>query len=450
VRRVLYRFPELLDAKEENRTDIYIVEGEKDVDRLRKIGLVATCNVGGAGKWRGEYSEALRGKDCIIIADKDDAGRKHAQQVAKSLCGIAASVKVIELPGDGVKDASDYVDAGGTADSLCALIDAAPPSTPNHNHESTNGDGRDTRNPSDDTPTAGPVLTRLSDVKIQPIHWWVKGIFPRKKVSLVAGDGGLGKSTVMIDFASRSTTGQSWHDGREISAGSVVMVNAEDDAPDTIAPRAKVAGADLSRIILIEAVRRRLSDGTFSDRGFTLYDISPLRDAINAAEDCVAVVIDPVGAFVGESDSYKESDVRSLLGPLAKLAAECDVAIVLIMHINRRAGAPASNRLMGSAGFANAARAVWLVAKDVTNPQRRLFLPVKMNIGKDHTGFAFTITSAPDARPDDPAVIAWEAAPVTVTADEAMAQSSDGKPGPDPELRDMAADWLGSELADLE
>ena len=80
----LYQLPEVLDAVKKGET-VYIVEGEKDVETLRKQGLTATTNPMGAGKWRREYSETLTGADVVIIPDNDDAGRKHAQEVAKSL-----------------------------------------------------------------------------------------------------------------------------------------------------------------------------------------------------------------------------------------------------------------------------------------------------------------------------------------------------------------------------
>ncbi len=113
---------------------IYLAEGEKDVDRLRGLGLVATCNSGGAGKWRDAYSEALRGADVIIIPDKDEPGRRHAQQVAKSLQGNVASVKVLELPGES-KDISDWLDNGGTQEELHNLTVDAPEWTPQRDAE---------------------------------------------------------------------------------------------------------------------------------------------------------------------------------------------------------------------------------------------------------------------------------------------------------------------------
>lgn len=95
TRRVLYRLPELMAA--DRAEPVLIVEGEKDVDRLRSLGFVATCNPEGAGKWRPEFHEALRGRHVVVLPDADGAGRHHADQVVAALVGIAASVKVVEL-----------------------------------------------------------------------------------------------------------------------------------------------------------------------------------------------------------------------------------------------------------------------------------------------------------------------------------------------------------------
>ncbi len=125
VRRILYRLPELLAA--DPTEPVFVVEGEKDVDRLVGLELVVTCNSGGASKWRDEYNESLRGRQVVILPDNDAPGRKHGDQVARALQGVAASVKVLALPGLAEKsDASDWLDAGGTAEELMRLADETP------------------------------------------------------------------------------------------------------------------------------------------------------------------------------------------------------------------------------------------------------------------------------------------------------------------------------------
>lgn len=109
TRRVLYNLPRVLAAVAAGET-IWLVEGEKDGDTLNERGLVATTNPGGAGKWRDEYSETLRGARVVILPDNDDPGRQHAEKVAQHLQGVAAEVRVLELRGLPEKgDVSDWI-----------------------------------------------------------------------------------------------------------------------------------------------------------------------------------------------------------------------------------------------------------------------------------------------------------------------------------------------------
>lgn len=129
VRRVLYRLPELVAA--DPTEPIFIVEGEKDVDRLRGLGLAATTSPQGAGKWTKCDRAALAGRHVVILPDNDQPGRQHAQEIAHDLAGKAASVRVLELPGLPPKgDVSDWLDRGGTADKLGRLAAEAPDATP--------------------------------------------------------------------------------------------------------------------------------------------------------------------------------------------------------------------------------------------------------------------------------------------------------------------------------
>lgn len=111
VKRVLYRLPDLREASE-----VYVVEGEKDVERLRAEGVTATCNVGGANVWRPEWSESLRGKDIIIVPDADGPGEKHARTIQAALDGVANRTR-LAYPASG-KDVSDHLDAGYSLSQL--------------------------------------------------------------------------------------------------------------------------------------------------------------------------------------------------------------------------------------------------------------------------------------------------------------------------------------------
>ena len=123
VKRVLYQLPAVINAQA-----VAIAEGERDCDKVSKLGFTATCNVGGAGKWLPEYNEFLRGKDVIIFGDADAPGQAHVQRVIESLTGSAQSIKRIVLP-DGFHDVSDYIEslpAKSAAQAIAKLIDETP------------------------------------------------------------------------------------------------------------------------------------------------------------------------------------------------------------------------------------------------------------------------------------------------------------------------------------
>ncbi len=124
VKPLLYHLPEVISRARAGRP-LVIVEGEKDVDTLRSIGISATCNSGGAGKFPRQAVEWLQGARIAIIPDSDVPGRKHADQVALLLHGAASEIRIVLLP-EGSKDVSDFIAAGGTKEQLITLLRAAP------------------------------------------------------------------------------------------------------------------------------------------------------------------------------------------------------------------------------------------------------------------------------------------------------------------------------------
>lgn len=121
IGRLPYRLPELMEA--DPGATVFIPEGEKDTNRLRDLGLVATNNSGGAKKWESHYGDQLLDRDVVVLPDNDQPGHEHGQQVAQMLQGKARSVKVLDLPNLPPKggDVSDWLDQGGTADELVQL-----------------------------------------------------------------------------------------------------------------------------------------------------------------------------------------------------------------------------------------------------------------------------------------------------------------------------------------
>ena len=120
VRKVLYRLPAVIEAVAGGRR-VWIVEGEKDVHAIEHAGEVATCNPGGAGKWRDEYAVVLSDAEVVVVADTDDPGRDHAKKVLAGLTGVAKTVRIVEAAAG--KDASDHLGAGRGLDDLVEVGD---------------------------------------------------------------------------------------------------------------------------------------------------------------------------------------------------------------------------------------------------------------------------------------------------------------------------------------
>jgi hypothetical protein len=175
-------------------------------------------------------------------------------------------------------------------------------------------------------------------------------------------------------------------------------------------------------------------------------DLPALEVALANVIAPALIVIDPVTAYMGDTDSHKNAEVRAVLAQLAHLAEGWNVAVVCVTHLNKASTMSAIYRAMGSLAFVAAARAVHAVVRDRDDPQsgRRLFLPVKNNLGNDHDGLAYVLraTATTNGQPQ----VCWEAEPVTVTADDAL-EGPRSKPGPDAEEQGRCVEWLRSALA---
>lgn len=427
VERVPYRLPHILLAE-----TVYLVEGEKDVHTMEALGLVASCNSGGSGSSHlyAGWKEYFGGRHIVILPDNDGPGRKHAMAVATALLTVAASVRIVELPGVPVKgDVTDWRDAGGSFEQVQELAEAAVPmdaaalselrarwglAGEEQHHESTRAE-------------AGSLVTRrLSEIEAKPVRWLWPGRIARGKVSIIAGNPGLGKSQTTASIAAIVTTGGRWPvDGNSCTPGNVIFLSAEDDPADTLRPRLEAAGADLRRVHVIDAVISGYTgEGQKQNRAFSLQrDLAALSAKLAELGDVAAVFIDPITAYLGDVDSHRNAEVRALLAPLSELAALHSTAIIGVSHLNKSAGTEALMRVTGSLAFVAAARAAYLVAQDLEDPGRRLFLPMKNNIGPDSAGLAFRIEAATvqsGAGSLQTSRVVWDSEPVTTTADEIM------------------------------
>ena len=426
---------------------IYWPEGEKDASALGKVNLPA-FTFGGAGDGLPENAaKFLPGRHVVILADNDERGRKHKHAEDKAALASevgAASVRVVhffELQPSG--DVSNFFETGGTEAALTQRAEAAEPWTPK-------GDQASPVVPAvkhNITPRA-LAMVRASDVELKAVEWLWPGRFALGKISLVAGEPGLGKSQLMAALAATVTTGGRWPNSeRRSPRGSVVMFSAEDDASDTIVPRLHAAGADLERIQIVSAVHG--GDGkTPGRRSFNFQtDLDLLEEKMVALGDVRLVVIDPITSYLGKGvDSHKNAEVRSVLEPVAELAARYSAAFVGITHFSKGGGSSAINRFIGSIAFIAAARAAFVVTTDpdFDIPGRRLFLPVKNNLAPKDDGLSFQIEQHMIAGEICASMVEWGGDVVTKTADEILsAGAEDDRP-----QRTEAADFLRASLAD--
>lgn len=286
-------------------------------------------------------------------------------------------------------------------------------------------------------PAVSPTAPRLpatisyrciADVEARPVRWLWTGRIARGKVSLIAGHPGLGKSQITASLAAIVSTGGFWPvDRTRADRGNVIFLSAEDDAEDTIRPRLEASGADLSRVFILDAVRDKNKDGEPISRAFNLKtDLVRLAALLEEIGDVALVVIDPISAYLGGVDSHYNADVRALLSPLGEAAARHGAAVVCVSHLNKGpgGGSDALLRVTGSIAFVAAARSAYLVAKDDEDDARRLFLPLKNNVGNDQGGLAFSLQAQTLDSGIATCRVLWEGEAVTVTADQALAVQS--------------------------
>lgn len=391
-------------------------------------------------------ARALRAKlpelRLILCADDDAAtnnntGITKATAAARSIGGLVAIPDFGTDRPEGASDFNDMAAQCGAEAVKQAIESASAPAAPEHQPYSERQAAHD---------SAGHIAYRCaSDIQAKPIRWLWPGRIARGKVSMLAGNPGLGKSQVTVSMAAMVSTGGTWPvDSTRCERGNVIFLSAEDDPADTIRPRLEAAGADLSRIFILDAVVESYrADGGEVVRAFNLAkDMARLGALLAEIGDVALIAIDPVTAYLGDADSHKNAEIRALLSPLSDLAAKHGAAVVCVSHLNKGSGSEALMRVTGSMAFVAAARSAWLVAKDPENEVRRLFLPLKNNIGNDQTGLAFTLQSAQvrsEAGLIETSRVLWESGAVAVTADEVMT------PQGDPEERsatDEAQDWL--------
>jgi putative DNA primase/helicase len=239
------------------------------------------------------------------------------------------------------------------------------------------------------------VLVQLSTVAPEEVDYLWPGRIPRGKLTIIMGNPGEGKSYLTLDMAARITTGKAWPDGGQAPLGKVILFSAEDGIADTIRPRVDALGGDPANVLVMQ-----------KDQALSLKkDLVRIEGAVSETKPLL-VVIDPVSAYMGGIDPFKDTEVRSVLAPLAAMAEKYRIAIVVVMHLTKDAQKQLIYRAPGSIAFVGQARAVFVVLRDpedTSTEYRRYFAPGKFNIGAVPNPLAFRILA--DKR------LVWESAP---------------------------------------
>ncbi len=222
------------------------------------------------------------------------------------------------------------------------------------------------------------VLVRLADVAAEDVEWLWKNRIALGKLTLIVGDVGVGKTYLTTDIAARVTQGTGWPDGAPSGDPShVIILTSEDGIADTLRPRLDRQGGDPTRVDVLRAVQLGDRDG---ESAFNLErDLPALEGAIVATQARV-VVADPLSAYLGTKDSYKDAEIRGLLTPLADLAERRRVAILGLLHLTKAQQRRILHRVQASIAFVAQARTVLAVGED-PDTGRRLVAPLKNNLG---------------------------------------------------------------------
>ena len=321
TRRVLYRLPKVTEAIK-NGYVIWITEGEKDVHALEAAGQVATCNSGGAGKWRPEFAEVFRDAIVRIVADRDKPGQAHARQVAASLEDIAAAVEIVEAA-EG-KDAADHLAAGkATADFITTKqADVVA------------------------EPDLAPDLYEFIGIVDPPNEWIIPGLLERGDRLIWTGFEGLGKSVMTRQLAVAAAAGVHPFTGEPIDPVHVLFIDCEN--PDRKSRRhfrklervARLQGFPVPPGGLRILQKPAGIDLTRAD------DVAWLLERVTAHKpDFLAI-----GPFyrLHATDANEETAARSITRALdiARLAGDC--ALMTEAHAGHGDGVSRSVRPIGS------------------------------------------------------------------------------------------------------
>ena len=388
TRPLPYRLPELLDDLADGRP-IFIAEGEKKVDMLRALGVPATCNHGGAGKWPEDLCEHFSGADIIILPDNDEAGRAHADLVGKRLTDVGARVRVLDLPGVPPKGGvDDWIPAGGDAEQLYDLVDGAA-------------------RPFEAAPYAskfGAVPWLHFDDPGPTYEYLIKGVLTRNELSFLLGESQSGKSFIAIDMAMAVARGVDWF-GHRVRRGGVIYQAGESAAGVRRrrfpAYRRKYdCGAEPLPVVLLE----RPVDFYNSDEQVDAFIDECLHWKRTFREPLELIVIDTFNKATPGANENDGKDMGVVLERCDRVRRATGAHVMLVHHLNA-GGTKARGH---TSLFANVDNVVTVRrcpdAKDADGRQVREWVLSKQKDGEDGVTGKFVLPSiviGKDADGDD-------------------------------------------------
>jgi len=288
------------------------------------------------------------------------------------------------------------------------------------------------------------VMVTADTLTPEAINWAWKNKFAFGKLAVLAGDPGLGKSTMLVEIAALHSVGGEFPcgEGRAQQCESLILT-AEDGLRDTLVPRLIAAGADLSKIHFLTGVK---TEGADDETLFDLSrDIAVLRKVLKENPNIRILIVDPLTAYLGETKAKENSAVRKVLAPLVKLIEETGVLAICNNHLNKSAG-KALYRVLDSIAFVAVGRIVHLIIADADNRENQKFICDKTNVGSKPLGLTYIIQKAWIVDEEtgveiETSRISWGASHIDETADEALEES------PEPTHKDDCIGFLRQVLA---
>lgn len=232
----------------------------------------------------------------------------------------------------------------------------------------------------------GLIGVQAEEIEIEKVRWLWDPYIPLGKLTVLAGDPGMGKSTIALDIAARISQGTSLPAGDRSITGTCLIASGEDDPENVTIPRLIAAKANLEKIILLDELK---IDG---DEHFLTFprDFDGLKQFIRD-HGARLLIIDPLNNYLEKgTDVYKDQDIRSVLKPFNSIARETDCSILIVAHLNKKEEGNTLYRIGGSIGLVGAARSVLAVKRTDTEGLCVLYSE-KSNLSKRPQALAYSV-----------------------------------------------------------